>query len=37
MWDGGSYIKCFLNIVVWNIVMFNYDYSLDKWYELLNL
>lgn len=34
--DGGSYIKRFSNIAVWNTVMQNYDYSLDKWYELLN-
>ncbi|MFY8350678.1 ABC transporter substrate-binding protein [Pseudoalteromonas sp. SSM20] len=36
MRDGGSYIKRFSNIAVWNTVMKNYDYSLDKWYELLN-
>ncbi|MEC7275248.1 MAG: extracellular solute-binding protein [Bdellovibrionota bacterium] len=34
--DGGSYIQRFSNIAVWNTVMDNYDYSLDKWYELLN-
>ncbi|MGQ8365852.1 ABC transporter substrate-binding protein [Glaciecola sp. 1036] len=34
--DGGSYFKRFSNIAVWNTVMDNYDYSLDKWYELLN-
>lgn len=34
--DGGSYIKRFSNVAVWNTVMENYDYSLDKWYELLN-
>jgi len=34
--DGGSYTKRFSNIAVWNSVMDNYDYSLDKWYELLN-
>ncbi len=34
--DGGSYIKRFSNIAVWNTVMDNYDYSLDKWYEFLN-
>ncbi|RQW61081.1 ABC transporter substrate-binding protein [Vibrio viridaestus] len=33
---GGSYIKRLSNIAVWNTVMQNYDYSLDKWYELLN-
>ena len=34
--DGGSYIQRFSNIAVWNTVMPNYDYSLDKWFELLN-
>jgi putative spermidine/putrescine transport system substrate-binding protein len=34
--DGGSYIKRFSNIAVWNTVMDNYDYSLEKWFELLN-
>jgi putative spermidine/putrescine transport system substrate-binding protein len=34
--NGGSYIKRFSNISVWNTVMPHYDYSLDKWYELLN-
>ena len=34
--DGGSYLKRFSNVAVWNTVMENYDYSLDKWYELLN-
>ena len=34
--DGGSYIKRFSNVAVWNTVMDNYDYSLDKWYEFLN-
>jgi len=34
--DGGSYLKRFSNIAVWNTVMDNYDYSLDKWYEFLN-
>ncbi|MAZ48995.1 MAG: signal peptide prediction [Halobacteriovoraceae bacterium] len=34
--NGGSYIKRFSNIAVWNTVMDNYDYSLDKWYEFLN-
>jgi putative spermidine/putrescine transport system substrate-binding protein len=34
--DGGSYINRFSNIAVWNTVMNNYDYSLDKWYEFLN-
>ena len=34
--NGGSYIKRFSNIAVWNTVMNNYDYSLEKWYEFLN-
>jgi putative spermidine/putrescine transport system substrate-binding protein len=34
--DGGSYIKRFSNIAVWNTVMDNYDYSLEKWYDFLN-
>ncbi len=34
--NGGSYTKRFSNIAVWNTVMSNYDYSLDKWYEFLN-
>ncbi|MCG7568461.1 extracellular solute-binding protein [Pseudoalteromonas sp. CNC9-20] len=34
--NGGSYTKRFSNVAVWNTVMPNYDYSLDKWYELLN-
>ena len=34
--NGGSYINRFSNIAVWNTVMSNYDYSLDKWYEFLN-
>lgn len=34
--DGGSYVKRFSNIAVWNTVMELYDYSLDRWYELLN-
>lgn len=34
--SGGSYQKRFSNIAVWNTVMNNYDYSLDKWYEFLN-
>ena len=33
---GGSYESRLSNIAVWNTVMQNYDYSLDKWYELLN-
>lgn len=34
--DGGSYVERFSNIAVWNTVMPNYDYSLEKWYEFLN-
>ena len=34
--DGGSYQKRFSNIAIWNTVMKNYDYSLDKWYDFLN-
>lgn len=34
--NGGSYEKRFSNVAVWNTVMDNYDYSLDKWYEFLN-
>lgn len=34
--DGGSYIKRFSNIAVWNTVMDNYDYSLEKWHEFLS-
>lgn len=32
---GGSYIKRFENIAVWNTVMPNYEYSLTKWNEFL--
>ena len=32
---GGSYIKRFENISVWNTVMPNYDYSLRKWNEFV--
>jgi len=32
---GGSYIRRFENIAVWNSVMPNYDYSLDKWSEFV--
>jgi putative spermidine/putrescine transport system substrate-binding protein len=35
--DGGSYVKRFSNVAVWNTVMDNYDYSLDKWYEFLSV
>lgn len=33
--NGGSYIKRFENIAVWNTVMPNYDYSLEKWNEFV--
>ena len=33
---GGSYQKRFSNVAVWNTVMPSYDYSLQKWYELIN-
>jgi putative spermidine/putrescine transport system substrate-binding protein len=33
---GGSYEKRFSNVAVWNTVMPTYDYSLQKWYELIN-
>ena len=32
---GGSYIKRFNNIAVWNTVMDTYEYSLLKWNEFL--
>ncbi|NVK54323.1 MAG: extracellular solute-binding protein [Alteromonadaceae bacterium] len=32
---GGSYITRMSNIAVWNTVMPNYDYSLDRWHEFL--
>jgi putative spermidine/putrescine transport system substrate-binding protein len=32
---GGSYIKRFSNVAIWNTVMENYDYSVDRWYEFL--
>ena len=35
--NGGSYTTRFSNIAVWNTVMDNYDYSLTKWNEFLNL
>ncbi|KAA1161706.1 extracellular solute-binding protein [Pseudoalteromonas fuliginea] len=34
--NGGSYLKRFSNIAVWNSVMPTYDYSLQKWHELIN-
>ena len=32
---GGSYIKRFENVAVWNTVMPNYDYTLEKWNEFV--
>jgi putative spermidine/putrescine transport system substrate-binding protein len=32
---GGSYQKRFSNVAIWNTVMTNYDYSLQRWYEFL--
>lgn len=32
---GGSYIRRFENIAVWNTVMPNYDYTLQKWNEFV--
>ncbi|AGH42956.1 ABC transporter substrate-binding protein [Paraglaciecola psychrophila] len=34
--SGGSYIKRFSNIAVWNTAMPTYDYSLQKWYEFIS-
>lgn len=34
--NGGSYYKRFSNVAVWNTVMPTYDYSLQKWYELIS-
>ena len=34
--NGGSYHKRFSNVAVWNTVMPTYDYSLQKWYELIS-
>ncbi|GAB1257679.1 extracellular solute-binding protein [Aurantivibrio plasticivorans] len=33
---GGSYIKRFSNVAVWNTVMPTYEYSLQKWYEFIS-
>ena len=33
--NGGSYIKRFENIAVWNTVMPNYDYTVSKWNEFI--
>jgi len=35
MRTGGSYTKRLSHIAIWNTVMPNYDYSLQKWYEFL--
>ncbi len=32
---GGSYINRFSHVKIWNSVMENYEYSLDRWYEFL--
>jgi len=32
---GGSYSERLSNIAIWNTVMDNYDYSVDRWYEFL--
>jgi putative spermidine/putrescine transport system substrate-binding protein len=32
---GGSYTERLSNIAIWNTVMDNYDYSVDRWYEFL--
>lgn len=34
--SGGSYIRRFSNVAVWNTVMPTYDYSLQKWYEFIS-
>ena len=34
--NGGSYLKRLSNVAVWNSVMPTYDYSLQKWYELIS-
>ncbi|MEE4279117.1 MAG: extracellular solute-binding protein [Halieaceae bacterium] len=33
--NGGSYERRFKDVAVWNTVMNNYEYSLQRWYELL--
>jgi len=33
--SGGSYIKRFENVAVWNTVMPNYDYTVEKWNEFV--
>jgi len=32
---GGSYVNRFSHVAVWNTVMDNYEYTLDRWYEFL--
>lgn len=32
---GGSYTERLSQIAIWNTVMDNYDYSVDRWYEFL--
>jgi putative spermidine/putrescine transport system substrate-binding protein len=32
---GGSYINRFSHVAIWNTVMENYEYSLERWYEFL--
>jgi len=33
--NGGSYESRLSNVAVWNTVMPTYEYSLQKWYELI--
>lgn len=33
--SGGSYLDRLSNVAVWNTVMDSYEYSLERWYELL--
>jgi putative spermidine/putrescine transport system substrate-binding protein len=32
---GGSYLNRFSHVAVWNTVMDNYEYSLDRWHQFL--
>lgn len=32
---GGSYVNRFSHVAVWNTVMDNYEYTLQRWYEFL--
>ena len=34
--NGGNYQKRLSHIAVWNSVMPNYDYSLQKWYQFIS-